>query len=42
MRRMLAKDPLRRHQSADELIDELTELEIELLQSWFPEPGAAA
>ena len=37
-RRMLAKNPLRRPASADELIDELTELEIEALESRFP-PG---
>ena len=40
--RMIAKNPLRRPQSADELIDELTELEIEALESRFPEPGGAA
>lgn len=41
-RRMIAKNPLRRPQSAEELINELTDLEIEALESRFPEPDGAA
>jgi len=40
-RRMLSKSSLRRPQSCEELIDELTELEIESLDARFPETGAA-
>ena len=38
--RMIAKNPLRRPQSADELINELAELEIESLESRFPSSAA--
>ena len=41
-RRMLSKSPLRRPASADELIDELTELEIETLESRFRQTDQAA
>jgi serine/threonine-protein kinase len=41
VRRMVAKSPLRRPASGDELIDELTELEIETLETRF-RPGDAA
>ena len=41
LRRMLAKVPMRRPQSADEVIDELTNLEIETLSSRFSESKTA-
>jgi serine/threonine protein kinase len=41
VKRMLAKSPLRRPSSGEELIDELTELEIETMESRFPQHDAA-
>jgi serine/threonine-protein kinase len=41
VRRMLAKSPLRRPRSGDELIDELTELEIETMETRFRQGDAA-
>lgn len=42
VRRLLAKDPLRRPSSAEALVDELANLEIELLESRFANSGDAA
>ena len=42
IRRLLAKDPLRRPSSAEALVDELANLEIELLESRFSNPGGTA
>jgi hypothetical protein len=38
---MLAKSPLRRPSSGEELIDALTELEIETMEARFPQHDAA-
>jgi serine/threonine-protein kinase len=41
VKRMLAKSPLRRPSSGEELIDALTELEIETMEARFPQHDAA-